>query len=325
MCFRKSGGWASARKRKGKHKMTTTEAELSGLTFGCELEYEGIGKEAAARVVARTVGGTATYVGGYGYLDPWEVKMRDGRKWRIVYDGSLSGTSSETVTPILTLADLPMLESVVKALRHNGARISSKTGLHIHVGLQDATPMQIKNLVRIFYKQEELILKAVGTRPERLGYYTKRTDKGFVERICRIACPTMMNLNAAWYGSYTERASAHNDFRYRAMNLNNLWGGNAKHTVEFRFFEATTISSILRADVLLALLIVLKAKSAKASSAKHQRTYNAASAKYDLRVFLLRLGANGPYFKEMRKILMKRMPGSAAWKDGRHDRPRANG
>ena len=72
-----------------------------------------------------------------------------------------------------------------------------------------------------------------------------------------------------------------------------------------------------------------RAKDAKASSAKSQRPYNEASAKYDLRVFLLRLGANGDLFKTMRFHLCKNLPGSAAWKDGRHDgrndRTEANG
>ena len=65
--------------------------------------------------------------------------------------------------------------------------------------------------------------------------------------------------------------------------------------------------------------MVLKAKSAKAASAKNPRPYSEASAKYDFRVFLLRLGANGETFKSMRKHLCKNLPGSAAWKDGRHD------
>ena len=69
----------------------------------------------------------------------------------------------------------------------------------------------------------------------------------------------------------------------------------------------------------MSLLIVLKAKNAKAASAKHQRPYNEASARYDLRVFRLRLGMIGAYYSNPRMRLMKNMPGSAAWKDGRHD------
>jgi len=112
----------------------------------------------------------------------------------------------------------------------------------------------------------------------------------------------------------TRSSSAHS----RALNLHNLWNGG-KHTVEFRFFEATTHAGEIRTNALLALSIVRKAMDAKAASARNQRPYNAASARYDLRVFLLRLGWIGEMFKAPRKHLLKRMPGSAAWKNGRQD------
>ena len=67
----------------------------------------------------------------------------------------------------------------------------------------------------------------------------------------------------------------------------------------------------------LCLAIAAKAKTAACASTKNQRPYNPASAKYDLRVFLLRLGLIGPEFKNTRMHLMKRMPGSSAWKNGR--------
>ena len=108
--------------------MTVTEAEMASRTFGCELEYEGISQETAARTVAEATGGTARYVGGY--YGTWEVTMPDGRKWKVVSDGSLRGTSSETVTPVMTVADLDTLQKVVRALRRKGAKANSRTGLH---------------------------------------------------------------------------------------------------------------------------------------------------------------------------------------------------
>ena len=300
--------------------MTKTQAELSGLTFGCELEYEGIGKPYAARLIAEVTGGRVETEDDGGVIRT-SVRMRDGRVWSIVRDGSLHGTSCESVTPILTIEDLPMLEKVVAALRRGGAIVNERTGLHIHVGMRNAEPVAVKNLVRTFYKQEELILKAAGTRENRLERYTRRTDHSFVERICRDRNPTWKKLNCDWFGTYTTYFQKYESHRYSALNLNNLW--NDKGTVEFRFWEGTTDHKRVAANVLFCLLLVARAKDAKASSAKSQRPYNESSAKYDFRVFLLRLGANGPMFKSMRKILMANLPGSAAWKDGRHDRPRA--
>ena len=297
--------------------MTVTEEMMSAMTFGCELEYEGISQATAAKAVAEVTSGTARYEGCH--LSNWVVTMPDGRKWQVVSDGSLSGTAAETVTPILKVTDIETLQEVVRVLKRKGAKVSYRTGLHIHVGIQDFTPTQVKNLVRIFYKQEELILKAAGTQQARINRYTRRTDHTFVAKICRMATPTMTKINEAWFGRYNPSPYHYDEHRYRALNLNNLWGANAKGTAEFRFFEATLHAGELRANILLALLIALKAKSAKAASAKNPRPYNAASAKYDLRVFLLRLGMIGGYYKNPRKHLMKRMPGSAAWKDGRHD------
>ena len=297
--------------------MTITEAQMLERTFGCELEYEGIGQETAARTVAEVTNGTARYVGGY--YGTWEVTQSDGRVWRVVSDGSLRGTSSETVTPVMTTADLDTLQKVVRALRRKGAKASSRTGLHVHVGIADFTAVNVKNLVKTWFKQETLLLKAIGTLPERLGHYTKPTDRRFVDKICAMRNPTMDAINAAWFGEYTPNPHHYNPARYRSANFSNLWGCNAKKTFELRCFNGTVHAGEVKMAVQLAILLAIRAKSAKASSAKNPRPYSEESAKYDLRVFLLRLGANGRMFKTMRYHLMKNMPGSAAWKHGRRD------
>ena len=73
----------------------------------------------------------------------------------------------------------------------------------------------------------------------------------------------------------------------------------------------------------------MKAKNAKASSAKNQRKAGEAnkSDKYKMRCFLLRLGAIGSLFKTMRFHLLKNLEGSAAWIGGRPTAtaPEANG
>ena len=294
--------------------MTITEAELASLTFGCELEYEGITQERAAKVVAQVTGGTARYEGYH--LHNWTVTTGDGRKWQVVSDGSLWG-GAEVVTPIMTYADMETLQEVVRAMRKAKAKVNSRTGLHVHVGAADFTAENVKNLVKTFYKQETLILKAAGTLPARIAHYTQTTDHTFVDRICKMRNPTMQRVNTAWFGTYTPSPHHYDYHRYHALNLNNLW--NDKRTIEYRFFNGSTHAGEVKTAVQLAILIALRAKSAKASSARNPRPYNEASAKYDLRVFLLRLGANGDLFKTMRFHLCKNLPGSAAWRDGRHD------
>ena len=199
------------------------------------------------------------------------------------------------------------------------SKVNSRTGLHVHVGIADFNATNVKNLVKTWFKQETLILKAIGTLPERLGHYTRPTDRTFVDKICGLRNPTMESINRAWFGTYTPNPAHYDGHRYRTLNINNLWGYGAKKTMEIRAFNGTTHAGEVRTAVELSLLLAIRAKNAKASSAKNPRPYSEASAKYDLRVFLLRLGANGATFKTMRKHLCKNLPGSAAWKDGRHD------
>ena len=294
-------------------KMTNnaTIETAKGLTFGTELEYTNITREKAAKAIHSVVGGT---IHTYGYGGSWQVIAPDGRVWKAISDGSLtdSATSAEVVTPILQWDDMETLQAVVRALRTAGAKTPSCTSQHVHIGVSAFSARQIANIARIFYKQEELILKAAGTLERRLQHYTKRTDHDFIARLEKAKPTTKDELNKAWFG--TEVPSFEHAARYRAINLNNVWRTG---TVEFRLFNGTTHAGEVKAHIHLCLAIAAKAFNAKCASTKAKRPYNETSAKYDLRVFLLRLGMNGPEFKNTRMHLMKRMPGSAAWKNGR--------
>ena len=218
------------------------------------------------------------------------------------------------VTPILKWDDLETLQAVVRALRQAGAKTPSCTSQHVHVGIADFDARQIANIARIFYKQEELILKAAGTLERRLEHYTRRTDRAFIARLEQAKPTTREALNRAWFGYSNPHPEHYDHARYRDINLNNVW---RMGTVEFRLFNGTTHAGEVKAHIQLCLAIAAKAKTATCASTKNQRPYNPESAKYDLRVFLLRLGMIGKEFKNTRMHLMKRMPGSAAWKNGR--------
>lgn len=285
---------------------------LKSLNFGTELEYTGISREKAARAIHRVVGGQ---LDGSDRSN-WLVRAADGRVWKAISDGSLGSehNSAEIVTPILKYDDLDTLQKVIRELRKDGAKATAATSQHVHVGIEGFNARQLANLARIFYKQEELILKAVGTWEHRLGHYTKRTERAFIDRLEQMKPQTKDELNSAWFGSYTPSVQHYHSARYRALNLNNVW---RMGTVEFRIFNGTTHSGEAKSHIVLCLAIAALAKNARAASSKNQRPYTTASAKYDTRVFLLRLGLIGEEFKNTRMHLMKRLPGSAAWKNGR--------
>ena len=284
-------------------------------TFGTELEYTHIGRERAAKAIQSVVGGTVRYVGGP--YDAWECRATDGRVWRAVNDSSLSDVPSnfraEVVTPILKYADIETLQEVVRALRRAGAKATATCSQHLHLGLEKFSPEQIANFVKMFYKQEELILKALGTSEARLANYTRRTDPEFIERLTSRKPHTDGELNRAWFGYSNPNPEHYDRSRYHSLNLACLW---RQRTAEIRCAEGSTHSGEIKSVVVFGLALAVKAFNSKAASAA-KREYNPASAKYDLRVFLLRLGLIGPEFKTVRYHLLKRLPGSAAWKNGR--------
>lgn len=284
---------------------------LKNLTFGTELEYTGITRQRAALAIQSVIGGTVASNGGaYG---EWAVTAPDGRKWKAVSDGSLgdSNNSAEVVTPILRYADMETLQAVVRALRAAGAKATSATSQHVHVGAAQFTPKQLANLARIFYKQEALILASAGTTEQRLSHYTKRTDAAFIARLEATKPTTLDALNRAWFNGHNPNPAHYESHRYHALNLNNIWRTG---TVEFRLFEGTTHAGEVKANIVLCLAIAAKALLARSASAKQPRTLNTASAKYDFRVFMLGLGLIGEEFKNVRKHLLKRLTGDAAWK-----------
>jgi len=72
----------------------------------------------------------------------------------------------------------------------------------------------------------------------------------------------------------------------------------------------------VRAYITLCLALAAKALNGRAASS-HKRAFDPACAKYDFRVFLLRLNLIGEEFKAVRKHLLANMPGDAAFKKGR--------
>ena len=124
---------------------------------------------------------------------------------------------------------------------------------------------------------------------------------------------TIADVNAAWYGRRNTMPCRYDGSRYHGLNLNSYFFRN---TIEFRWFEGTLHAGKVKAYVQFVLALAAKALSSKTASSK-RRAYNAASAKYDFRVFLLGLGLIGDDFKTARLHLLSRLEGSAAWKHGR--------
>jgi len=285
---------------------------MKTLGFGIEIETVGLDKEGAARAIARAVGGAARMSG-----NGWEAVAADGRVWRAVPDGSLSGyRNAEIVSPILGYADIDTLQEIVRALHADGARADASCGIHIHVDGARFDAKELTSLAKIVHKQERLIEAALGIQAHRLQRFCRPLDTAFIERLEARAPRTVADVNAAWYGRQVHSPRRYDDTRYHGVNLNSYF---YRKTIEFRYFEGTTHAGKVKAYVQFCLALAAKALGAKSASSR-RREYNAATAKYDFRVFLLGLGMVGEEFKTARLHLLSRLGGSAAWKGERRDR-----
>lgn len=292
--------------------------DLRELRYGVELEVVGKPRQAVAQAIQAVVGGTVSHVGHPACYDPYEVTADDGRVWKVVADSSLTSVPSElraeVVTPILSYGDLPQLQEVVRAVRRGGSRTCSQAGMHVHVGAEAFTGKALANLAKLVYKQEPLILMALGVSQDRLARYTKPLDHAFIARLARIRPSSTDDVNRLWYGHYTGNPQRYHESRYRTVNLGSFW---LRSTIEFRFFESTLHAGKVKAAVQFCLALCARALSSHGASAK-QRVYDPSSAKYDMRVFLISaLKMNGHEFKSARYHLLGRMPGDSAFKHGR--------
>jgi hypothetical protein len=136
------------------------------MTFGTELEYEQITRRRMAEAIQSVVGGTIAEGGPHNAIT---VTDPEGRRWQAMSDGSLRN-GAEFVTPVLRWENIELLQAVIRAIRHAGAKTPATTSQHVHVGVEGWTAEQLTNLVRIHYKQEKLIHKAFGTLESRLSH-----------------------------------------------------------------------------------------------------------------------------------------------------------
>ena len=298
--------------------------DMRELRFGVEIETVGRTRQTVAEAIRTVVGGAVRHAGYPSSFDPWEVADSRGRIWTVVHDASLTAVPShlraEVVTPILTYADLVELQNVVRAVRKlAGSRCDGSCGLHCHVDASAFDGRALANLAKIFYKQEELIIRALGVTPERLQRYCRPTRDDFIRAIDRRKPRTREQVNRLWYGYHNTAPARYDPSRYGLLNLHSTF---FRGSIEYRGYAGTLHAGRVKTAVQFSLAITAKALNARAASCR-KRKANGQSDRYDLRVFLLGLGLIGDEFKTCRKHLLANLAGSAAWKNGRPAPPPA--
>ena len=148
---------------------------------------------------------------------------RDGRIWKIMYDGSINYEwkengkrvsadrrySVELVSPILMYyEDIALLQQILRELRYAGGFTNPSCGIHIHLDGVSHTPRSIRNFVNIIYAHNDLLYKALQIAPERMRY-CKKMDAYLVERMNQAKPKTLRQIESIWYENYSGSHNGH--------------------------------------------------------------------------------------------------------------------
>ena len=303
--------------------------EMKKQTIGVEVEMNNIDRSTAAKIAAEFFGtnqyrNTASR-NGYSTWSAWDAQ---GREWKFQKDSSISGPDCEKcelVTPILTYADMELLQELIRKLRKAGAKsdASRGCGVHIHIGAKGHTPQTLRNLVNIMASHESLLTSAINLDSYRVRRYCRTVDPRFLEEVNRKKPSTMADLADVWYTSHDAsygRSQHYNDSRYHMLTLHATF---TKGTIEFRLFQFDEPTADrkgglhagqLKSYIQLCLALSQMAKEVRTASPKPQQNEN---PKYAMRTWLLRLGFIGDEFKTAREHLTKRLDGDAAFRTER--------
>lgn len=287
--------------------------------FGCEIEFTGISRDTAARVIARVFGMEKVYKGGV--YNEHHIVDHKNRTWKILRDSSIfpSVTANrqnpnyghykcELVTPILEYRDLRVLGIIVDSLRAKGAVVNNSCGMHVHVDVRNITAVQLRNIVNITACREDLLCKALTVEPDRLDRWCRKIETGFAYGINRLSrkALTIQDIKNAWYKSTGNSYGHYNQTRYRILNLHSFFEGKG---IEFRLFNSTLESDEVKANIILALGICCTGCYQKKTRGYNvlRRINSETFDKKDMTSFMNQIGIVGDEFKAVRFNLVKNM------------------
>ena len=154
------------------------------------------------------------------------------------------------------------------------------------------TGSSIRNLINLVYTRADLLNKALGT--------SFRVDAGLTQALKdEASILTKESLLAA--------IAAYEDEYGKAIDGLTI----TQERITFGTLPETNDAEVLRTFTILCGMMNKQALDQKRIQAK---TVNEENEKYALRIWLTRLGMNGPEYKEARRILMANLTGHSAFR-----------
>lgn len=292
--------------------------------FGVEIEMTGLTREDAARALAEYFGTGVNHTGGT--YDCWEVPDQEGKIWKLMYDSSIRAErldrgswrsigddlyKVEMVTPKLSYDELPKMQECIRRLRKAGGKVNSSCGLHVHIDAANHNRQSLKNLLSIMFSKEDMLFKALQVNEERAMRWCKKVREPMLEKARKLSSEEthdLTKLERIWYEGRIGSREHYNETRYHALNLHSVF---YRGTVEFRCFNSTLHAG--RAAAYVNLCLAMSAQAIAQRSAVMHKTQS-DNELFTFRTWLVRMGLNGPEFKNTRDHLLANLEGDRAWR-----------
>jgi hypothetical protein len=180
-----------------------------------EIEFNGISKSTAYRVLSAA---------GVNVRDE-SYNHSTRTHWKLITDGSVSGSGLELVSPILAGDDgFAQLTLVLETLTAAGARVDRSCGMHVHHDMGGLTGEEIASFFEFYVDRQnsiDLLVAPSRRNGSQHSYYTSRVTQTERDRIG---------------ASFRANRQAPGGDRYRTINVQSF---SRYETVEIRQHQGT--------------------------------------------------------------------------------------
>lgn len=217
-----------------------------------------------------------------------------GQGFTVTRDGNLEAdeTADSAVLETLVAEGLVLAPEAEEAATEPQKPATEAVSLTVSVPADRHTGNSLRCLVNLVFTRASLLNKALGT--------SFRVDEGLTKAL-------EDDSAALTTEAFRKAVAAYEDEHGKAIDGLTI----TPETVTFSTLPETDDAARIRTFTVLCGLMNKQALEAKRIMAK---AVNEENEKYALRIWLTRLGMNGPEFKEERKILMANLTGHCAFR-----------
>ena len=251
----------------------------------------GSDRKQLVSIITRETGVKATYKGmpSMAYCIDGITVEKDGT---MVWDENTDAATIQKIIDALAAAGFEGTGDTPQPAEAPAPQEAEPVELTVSMPLTRHTGASLRNLINLVYTRASLLNKALGT--------SFRVEQGLTDALQDDACIlTVESLLGA--------VAAYEDEHGKALDGITI----TPEEISFTSLPETTEPERLRA---FTELVAMMNKQAIDQQRVQAKAVNEENEKYALRIWLTRLGMNGPEFKTTRKVLMENLTGHSAFR-----------